>query len=323
MNTRNTQFTVPTVRHLTWCLLSPPLAAMDSIQSLNISNDEALFTWLDQLNKNPSHLLKYIQENNHRLLGSYFECLWQYYFLHGPNAHLLDHHVQVSDGKQTLGEMDILAILHDQSYHIELAVKFYLQLPNTSGKQPAHWVGPQSHDRLDIKLEKLQQKQFPFLYHPCTTHLLAEKNLDKDYTQALALKGYLFREYTADYEQTKKNSEQLPEACEHGSKGKLSHSPNLANWIHAKNLQQVLDKQEAHWAILEKHQWLGEYFAQSDEQVSASSQVQTTIHQHFYENKQPQKIFALMLVKMEKVNGGYLESERYFVVHDHWPAHPE
>ena len=316
MNTRKTQFTASAVRHLTWCLLSPPLATVNSIQNLSISDNKTLISWLDQLNKNPSHLLQYIQKNNHRLLGSYFECLWQYFFLYGPNSHLLGHHVQVSDDKQTLGELDILAKLHDQPFHIELAVKFYLQRPNTSGSEPAHWVGPQSHDRLDIKLDKLQQKQFPFLYHPCTNKLLIEKHLDHNYAQALALKGYLFREYATE----SLMPETLPEACEQDSTDKLIQSPNLASWLHAKDIQKVLGKPNSHWAILDKHQWLGPCFLQADELVSSAPQIQSTIHQHFYENTHPKKTFALMLIRLQRVTEGYLESERYFIVHDQWPA---
>jgi hypothetical protein len=311
MSTLNTQFTSPAVRHLTWCLLSPPLASLNSVPSLNITKDDSLLVWLDKLDNNPSHLLEYIQENNHKLLGSYFECLWQYYFLYGPGVSLYADHVQINDQKQTLGELDLLTQINGHPYHVELAVKFYLQKPNTTGSEQSDWVGPQSRDRLDIKIDKLIHKQFPFLSHPATTNRLKDLNLPNTYQQTLALKGYLFNQLKMHYT--------LPDICETGL--------CMGNWLHASKIQSLIQSPQGtnrQWCLLPKHEWLGDFSAdqratESDLQLMDSCTLEILIHQHFYQNENPKKIYALMVVSLIKNGASYIEDQRFFIVHDQWP----
>jgi hypothetical protein len=310
MSTLITQFTAPAVRHLTWCLLSPPLASLNSVPSLDIADDTLLKDWLEKLNNNPSHLLEYIQENNHKLLGSYFECLWQYYFLYGPNVSLYADHIQVNSLKQTLGELDVLAKINQKPYHIELAVKFYLQSPNSTGTEQIHWVGPQSRDRLDIKIDKLVQKQFPFLHHEATVNRLEELEISHNYQQALALKGYLFSQYKMPYE--------LPKACSTGL--------CMGSWIHASQIQSLIKDNGAAdqlWIVLPKHDWLGVFSTDSSANNVInpidSCTLEILIHQHFYQNESPQKLYALMVISVKIDNKKYIEDKRYFIVHDNWP----
>ena len=309
MSTLITQFTAPAVRHLTWCLLSPPLASLNSVPALEIAEDNSLQDWLMKLNTNPSHLLEYIQKNNHKLLGSYFECLWQYYLLNGPNVSLYADHIQVNNQKQTLGELDVLAEINHKPHHIELAVKFYLQSPNSTGSEQDHWVGPQSRDRLDIKIDKLMQKQFPFLHHEATVNHLKDLKLSHNYQQALALKGYLFSQYKMPYT--------LPEACSTGL--------CMGNWIHASQTQSLIKDNAATdqlWILLPKHDWLGDFSTDiNDTENNAidSCTLEILIHQHFYQNDNPQKLFALMVISIKIDDKRYVEDKRYFIVHDNWP----
>ena len=311
MNTRITQFTAPAVRHLTWCLFSPALASINTVQTLNIQPSPDLINWLESLNKDPSHLLQYIQQNNHQLLGSYFECLWQYYFQYGPDVSLIRHHVQVSNHKQTLGELDILARVKRQPFHAELAVKFYLQSPGSSGSNESDWVGPQSRDRLDIKLDKLMSKQFPFLYSDNTVKHLENQDILQDYQQVLALKGYLFHQLNQEYK--------LPSSC--------SQPIQMGSWMHANQIQELFDSHSENpisWAFLPKHQWLGECLINNDGTLNTinvmnKQEVESHILQHFYQNTNPKKKFALMLVVLSQEGHLFRELKRYFIVHDNWP----
>ena len=308
MSTSNTQFTAPAVRHLTWCLLSPPLAELNIADSLHMIEDTELISWLQKLDLNPAQLNTYIQQRNHKLLGSYFECLWAFYFEFGPNSELLADHIQVIEGKQTLGELDALVKIKDQFMHVELAVKFYLLLPNKTGLKQHHWIGPQSHDRLDLKLDKLSQKQFPFLHHPATIQALKTQQLSNDYKQILALKGYLFHPFGKNY--------QLPEAC--------SSSVNICNWIHAEFLEtQLINQTQSNikWSILPKHQWFGPLYTNQPQDILDANMVAELVGQHFQTQAQERTPYALMLVKLDNLeNGYYLEQERFFVVHNQWPT---
>jgi hypothetical protein len=315
MNTRIKQFTVPAVRHLTWCLFSPALAKLENIESFQVKPSRQLLNWLDLLNTNPSHLLEYIQQNNTRLLGSYFECLMQYYFKHSPNTQLLAHHVQVNshdpktNARQTLGELDALTLIDGHYAHIELAIKFYLLVPNKSGRQACDWIGPQTRDRLDLKMHTLNQKQLPFLHHPETRKLLLQQGLSHNFEQALGLKGYLFKPFGVHA--------QLPPEC----MSTVPLSPLMASWLHASDVERALQTQGADglWSIINKHEWLGPFHSQDLNTLIGPKQAKSDIHQHFnrqIENKNP---FALMLVSMEKTLVGYQEQERFFVVPDGWP----
>lgn len=291
----------PSVRHLAWCLFSEPMARLPEIQNLIIEPSPQTLEWLDELDQNPSPLVEYINSNNGRLLGSYFECLWQYFFIYGPHWRLLKHHLQVFEGKQTLGELDILASNHiEQNLHIELAVKFYLLTPKEDGHELNHWLGPQSHDRLDKKLSKLANKQFPIILHPQTLALLSESQLPKQYQSALALKGYLFKHISMT---PVHYHEQIH------SKG------HLCDWLHHNECPLILDT-DGRWAVLPKHQWLGPYKKHSSDEVEilSSNEARTYIQRHF--NDEPYA-YALMLVKLDDAQE---EAKRFIIVHNQWPT---
>jgi hypothetical protein len=291
------------------------LATLENVESLQVKPSSQLLNWLDLLNSDPSHLLEYIQQNNTRLLGSYFECLWQYYFKHSPNTQLLAHHVQVNQqdpktsARQTLGELDALARINDDYVHIELAVKFYLLTPGKSGQQACDWIGPQTRDRLDLKINTLGRKQFPFLHHPETQQLLIQQGLSHHYEPALGLKGYLFKPFGVLV--------QLPAEC----RSTVGPSLLMANWLHASDIKMALQTQGTNglWSIINKHEWLGPFYSQDPSALIGPEQARSDIHQHFnrqIENKNP---YALMLVSMVNTLAGYQEHERFFVVPDGWP----
>jgi hypothetical protein len=302
-------YKISSVRHLAWCLFSEPMANIPNIQALNIEPNQALLNWLSHLDQNPQPLNDYLDNHNRVLLGSYFECLWQFFFQFNPDWQLLGHHIQVIDGKQTMGELDILA--HNRQlkrhYHIELAVKFYLRQPHKTGKQLQDWLGPQSHDQLDLKLNKLSQKQLPFLQHHATQAELIKRGLPSQPQQALALKGYLFEPW---------------QAAEHHYHPSINPSTATTSWLHHSDLGALLEQCHSEltiqWALLPKTHWLGDYqhAQENDIQLLYTKEVQHIVDQHFTSAPYP---FALMLVKLVRNTETLAEKERFMLVHNDWP----
>jgi hypothetical protein len=161
------------VRDLGWALTQPP--PFNTIPDFNkewLQNDlydQGLYSWLQNLDQNPTTLLEHLQQQRSRRLGIYFEQLLSFYFEHYPRFELLGKNVQVNGNKRTLGEFDF--IINDLSvnkiYHIEVAIKFYLGhqylLKDIEGNNPYynwhHWLGPNKKDTLGKKMAHLKSHQ--------------------------------------------------------------------------------------------------------------------------------------------------------------------
>ena len=306
-------YNTPQVAHLAWCLSSPSLVSLkpdDHFTRFLTLSQKQNPLWLKQLGQQPAPLLDYLNAHHHRLLGSYFECLWQFYFTQHPDWQLLEHHVQVFDTthKQTLGELDLLVLHHpsQQYFHIELAAKFYLRHPQLTGLNNEHWLGPQANDRLDLKIDKLHKKQLPFLHHSATQAALVNRGLNNPYEQALVMKGYLFHHWQ-DIKEIAKSAHQ---------------ATATGFWLHEKSAASLFsDNLEQHWAILPKHNWLGTFNSIHDsELVSDTLTTQKTVAEHFANSVYKH---ALMLVMLKQHRDGFTESQRFMLVHNQWPNKPE
>lgn len=296
------QYHHPMVRHLAWCLFSPNLGLIQRYPPMDVGAPHTITQWLNRLDDNPTELERYVQSRNHQLLGSYFECLWQFFFTYGPNWQLLKDHVQIhaTTGKQqTLGELDVLTEDHQgNAWHVELAVKFYLQLPATDGRSTNHWVGPQTRDRLDLKLSKLENKQFPFLDSEETQAHLSDLSLQRDWQQGLILKGYLF---------TKRGQEvTLPTD--------VPKDVLLNIWCPIQELGLTIPR-HSYFVLLPKHEWLGPYFGLHIEVLDFQTVIKQA-KQHFEASSNKH---ALMIAKVEKEKDNWKEKNRWLVVHNDWP----
>lgn len=126
----------------------------------------------------------------HRRLGIYYENLVNLLLNSSPNLLDIKRNIQVSEHKRTLGEYDILCrTMQGENLHIECAVKFYLCTGD--GSELSHFEGPNRRDRLDIKWNKLINKQLQLSTthagRACTDTL----GLHPD-RKLLLLQGYLF-----------------------------------------------------------------------------------------------------------------------------------
>ncbi len=110
-----------------------------------------------------------------------------------PNYTVLYENIQITEAKNTIGEIDFIIeeTNTNKLIHLELAYKFYLYDPTISSAEINNWIGPNRNDSLIGKLEKLKSKQFPLLHHNRTKSLLPEIKTE-EVSQALCLLVSLF-----------------------------------------------------------------------------------------------------------------------------------
>ncbi|NRD71061.1 DUF1853 family protein [Psychrobacter okhotskensis] len=97
-------------------------------------------------------------------LGFHFEGLLSFWLEDGFARELhpyetLANNVQLYNGKQTIGELDLILYNHDENLveHWELAIKFFM---GSAPFEPVNWVGINANDNLQRKMTHMQTKQF-------------------------------------------------------------------------------------------------------------------------------------------------------------------
>lgn len=140
------------VQDLLWVWNAPPLMAFEANwlpqNELGRLNLEALTP--DQLAR-----LRLARQGK---LGAYFEALVCALVECSDHYRVLARGVIIQGSERTLGELDVL-IQHQQSgetVHLELALKFYLAVPDTAS---ATWIGPGLRDFLRLKYHHLRDQQ--------------------------------------------------------------------------------------------------------------------------------------------------------------------
>ncbi len=133
-------------------------------------------------------------------LGKLVERFVSHQIQQDESITILDENTQIHKNKITLGELDCLLLQDKKPVHVEVVYKFYLYdtTANTATLEP--WIGPNKRDSLIQKLEKLQNKQFPILFHDETRNYLqrfdlqAEKIEQKVYFKAQLFVPFLQKE---------------------------------------------------------------------------------------------------------------------------------
>jgi uncharacterized protein len=298
------ELTHPQVRDLAWTLLSPPLlrdAPAPQRHPLAASrwseHPDEMTDWLRLLDTQPAILEAWLAQRSIRRLGLYYERLWQFALCQAPDIDLLVANLPIRQDGQTLGELDLLLRDGEGVHHLELAVKFYLGVDDPA---VAHnrWLGPGSHDRLDIKLQRLCQHQLKLPSTPAAQALLSELTCC-DIRSALWLGGYLFQP--------------IPQDCE---------SPAGANphclggrWLRHGDWEgfAAIDG-IASWQPLPRHAWLAPAQLKADAVWS-----RTEFDQWIFDIAGQRQ--AKLLVRLEAhPNGFWIEQERLFLVPDAWPS---
>ncbi|WP_196140257.1 DUF1853 family protein [Aliikangiella sp. G2MR2-5] len=240
------------ISDIDWLFNSPQLIKEEELSFTPVTTSG----WLSEVQKNPEKLIQFLSTKNLKMLGTYFESLWEFCLMHSPDMTLVAQNLQVRDEKLTLGEFDF--IYRDSHFardvHLEVAVKYYLAvgdfLVDYGGKsnlnyqtKMSDWVGPNVNDRLDIKFEKLVKKQTQLSELPAGRRRLRELGIEQVKKEACLL-GYLF--YPEDY-----------------FSGNLKlDAPKEVNPLHFKGCWLPVDRlvkyleQAQEWSILEKPFWL-------------------------------------------------------------------
>ena len=124
-------------------------------------------------------------------LGFHFEGLLSFWLADGFARKLhpyetLASNVQLYNGKQTIGELDLILYNHQENLveHWELAIKFFM---GSAPFEPENWVGINSNDNLQRKMSHMQTKQFRTVWIDTASH--GQVKIDKRYG---VIKGRFF-----------------------------------------------------------------------------------------------------------------------------------
>ena len=124
-------------------------------------------------------------------LGFHFEGLLSFWLEDGFARKLhpyetLANNVQLFNGKQTTGELDLILYNHKDKLteHWELAIKFFM---GSAPFEPINWVGINSNDNLQRKMTHMQTKQFGSIWVSTEKH--GQVKIDKRYG---VIKGRFF-----------------------------------------------------------------------------------------------------------------------------------
>ena len=275
-----------------------------------ISDYTAQFTpdralWLKQLDDDPAALVAHLEVRPTHRLGVYFEQLWHFFLQHDPAIELIAHNLAVRDGGRTLGEFD--CILYDKQrechVHLELAVKFFLGVPQAFRKSPIKgsaldWLGPDQKDRLATKLDQLLLRQILLTDAPAARALLGELGIS-DIAKQIALKGYLF---------------QPPGAALPLPPGYNSDCPREL-WVPQDELGCHCAKLEAStFTILPKRRWLSPAHSQNGAEQLSVQQLDHAVSEQLDNDGYP-----LLVAALDKNRE---ESSRFFITRKSWPDSP-
>ena len=293
------------VRDLAWACFSPALLLSDALQS-DIGN--AVFTltaqrraWLERLDRDAGPLLAHLAGQRNKRLGLYFESLWHFFLSNDPEVELIANNLPVYTDDRTLGEFDCIYYCRrrQQHVHLELAVKFYLgapaELPGGEISEWRNWLGPNTRDRLDLKLSHLLQHQIRLSDLPPASAELRRLGIEHP-RREIEIKGYLFQPADAALPP--------PRGFNPGQK--------FCDWLSIDRLRPSLEQARADgFQVLPRSHWLSPARADDFQAISNASRLADALSAHFQQSERP------LLVAAFDSHGD--ETTRFFVTGAHWP----
>ena len=294
----------PLVRELAWIIGSRPLMSehgyCDVYQTLDDKWIDDLLeeseSFLFSLDLNPAPLQEWLETRPSRLLGIRFESMLGFFFENHPRFEILAKNVQLKNRTQTVGEIDFIVndLNHNRLLHMEVACKFYLS--SKISNQWNLWLGPNPHDTLKLKMNKLIEQLSITTRHWGKEYLQSQKLANPEPT--LLMKGAFHHHYS--------------------NLGNAKH-PKFSNtkyntgwWCHKKELK-ALDNVYIRWAKLEKESWLCPQVRVIDETLEFNN-IQKVVNGHFSLSKR-----SILLTCLLEKDGFWVEHSRGFVVGDEWP----
>ncbi|SDX19677.1 DUF1853 family protein [Marinobacter mobilis] len=297
MTPDNNAWNTPAVRHLAWLCGAPSLICNELTRSLPDHLPENTFRRLRALDLQPEPLLDALSRSQSYRLGHYFEELYHFLLTWLLEWPVLARNAAIrSDQGSTLGELDFVVQnpVTNQFEHHEIAVKFYLGVPEHQGTR---WFGPNPNDRLDLKTDRMLSHQLTMSQRPETRRVLAACGVSETIHPVLFMPGYLFHPIAPA----------LPE-------------PPLADWINPRHerggwlYHSQLDLFDTrHWTPLQKPHWLGNF---RQAMATPGELTEQSLSQVALSGR------PALFAKMGKCpqGNGLREVERWFVVPDHWPG---
>jgi hypothetical protein len=307
----------PLVRDLAWCCFSQPLVTTDQaiasasadITALNASD----WTFLQQLEQDPTPLQQWMDKCPSPRLGFLFERYWQFWWLNGPKS---DHRAylfnrQIQKNGRTLGEIDCLEL--DTSLrklvHTELAVKFYLGIDSQllpariSASSDSSWVGPNIRDRLDLKLSQMRNHQLRLLDDKEHQQVIPEKWSWQSLESRLLVRGRLFYPCAENFGDTP-----LRAPAEAATKHQRGY------WLHRQYWNRLPQQV---WLPLLRRQWFAPLQFEKSwcPEGFLNKDLPKHLQHHFGHYRQPIQLAGLHLT-----DHGWIENHRVFIVPDGWPG---
>ena len=299
------------VRDLAWACFSPSLLLTHEIadDGQNVAEcglplTPARLAWLEALDRDATLLLQHLSKQRSHRLGIYFEHLWHFFLEQDPATDLVAHNLPVHRRGKTIGEFDCIYFCRERQrhFHLELAVKFFLShrraTTNESASHWSEWLGPNTDDRLDRKIEHLMQRQIAL-----SDNLAAREQLSGLGIFALGreveIKGYLFQSCI----------DPLPPPYGFNPARHLDRHVEVT--LFSAHLHTLDKRSTGGYLILPRSQWLSA--ARIDIEAALSrEEVLSKLHCQLAADRRPQLVAAL-----DKTGG---ESRRFFVTPPAWPA---
>ena len=277
-------------RNNAWAIAGPPL--IDHTDGLAIWPDERwyreLMTTLSTIEGSPPLPAK----PHHFRLGGYFEELLIWWLNQPHGLSLIEANLPVRDGHRTVGEFDLLVDNQGCVEHWEVAVKFYLGSGDL--RKSNRWFGPNTADRLDLKLGRLAQHQLRLSSHPVAKRLLQDKGIGVQRTRCV-IKGRLY--YPWD----------LFEADDFGYLSNAGAQHEKGWWLNHTAFRNTFAPKPYRWVFLQKQHWLStivpnDRLAEMDFTEACDFLIQPG---------QPQAIQLAAMVDGREVNRGFVIDENW------------
>ena len=257
--------------------------------------------WLERLDRDPGALLAHLHRLQSSRLGIYFEHLWHFFLAQDPAVDLVAHNLPVREGGKTIGEFDCLYYCHERRCHVhlELTVKYYLGYRAAGGgsdhSDRGIWLGPDTRDRLDLKVGHLMQRQITLGDHPGAAGELQRLGIT-DLAREVEIKGYLFQPCANPLPPPRGFNE---DRC-------------FGRWVTLARLGDYLDCLDCGgFLVLPRLSWLAPATA-APGQGDTRKDLLSRLGEHFTARRQPRLVAAL--------GADGREQARFFVTDSHWPG---